>query len=173
MRERQVGAEAIVGKRHRTEGAGHAVARHQPDAEREPAMAPGRVRGGGLSSGMSVPTALASAGHCAASLRTSHRLESRCCYWEFYDMRFKPPTGAVSGKARVSVIVPPGALSALARAEQALAAVKPLVADVESDAVRSQWDRAIAERAELAPQVAELLAVQDRLATPAGLAKVA
>jgi hypothetical protein len=46
----------------------------------------------------------------AASLRTSHRLESRCCYWEFYDMKFKPPAGAVSGKARVSVIVPPGAL---------------------------------------------------------------
>jgi hypothetical protein len=46
----------------------------------------------------------------AHPLRTTHRLASRCCYWEFYDMTFKAPAAAVSGKAKVTVVLPKGAM---------------------------------------------------------------
>jgi hypothetical protein len=46
----------------------------------------------------------------AAPLRTTHALASRCCYWEFYDVAFKAPGQVVAGKARVTVVVPRGAL---------------------------------------------------------------
>jgi hypothetical protein len=41
-----------------------------------------------------------------APLRTSHELTKRCCYWEFYTTEFEVPTGAVAGKAKVSVKLP-------------------------------------------------------------------
>ena len=39
-------------------------------------------------------------------LRTSHQLNERCCYWEFYTSTFTVPKGAVVGKAKVSVELP-------------------------------------------------------------------
>jgi hypothetical protein len=42
----------------------------------------------------------------AAPLRTSHKLTERCCYWEFYTTAFEPPTGAVVGKAKVTLDFP-------------------------------------------------------------------
>jgi len=46
----------------------------------------------------------------AQPLRTTHRLASRCCYWEFYDVQFKAPEAAVPGKAKVTVVLPNGAM---------------------------------------------------------------
>ena len=45
-----------------------------------------------------------------APLRTSHALNQRCCYWEFYTTEFEVPKGVVTGKAKVSVVLPAGAL---------------------------------------------------------------
>jgi hypothetical protein len=42
----------------------------------------------------------------APPLHTSHQLTERCCYWEFYDLRFVIPPGAVAGTATVKVSVP-------------------------------------------------------------------
>lgn len=43
-------------------------------------------------------------------LRTTHKLNERCCYWEFYTTRFEMPVGAVPGKAKVSVDLPATAI---------------------------------------------------------------
>lgn len=44
----------------------------------------------------------------ASSLRTSHRLTERCCYWEFYDQNFQVPQTAVPGTAVLTLSVPQG-----------------------------------------------------------------
>jgi hypothetical protein len=43
-------------------------------------------------------------------LRTSHRLDQRCCYWEFYTTEFEVPAGAAVGTAKVSIELPDGAI---------------------------------------------------------------
>jgi hypothetical protein len=47
----------------------------------------------------------------SAPLRTSHRLNERCCYWEFYTTDFEVPKGAVPGQAKISVKLPVGTQS--------------------------------------------------------------
>jgi hypothetical protein len=42
----------------------------------------------------------------APPLRTSHRLNERCCYWEFYTTALEVPKGAAVGMAKVSVELP-------------------------------------------------------------------
>lgn len=42
-----------------------------------------------------------------APLRTTHQLNERCCYWEFYTTSFEVPAGAVAGKAKLSISIPP------------------------------------------------------------------
>lgn len=39
-------------------------------------------------------------------LKTSHELDHRCCYWEFYTTEFEAPKGAVIGEAKVTVELP-------------------------------------------------------------------
>jgi|HubBroStandDraft_6_1064221.scaffolds.fasta_scaffold64812_1 hypothetical protein len=46
----------------------------------------------------------------APSLHSSHLLFQRCCYWHFYNGKFKIPSGVVQGTAIVKVFVPGGAL---------------------------------------------------------------
>lgn len=43
-------------------------------------------------------------------LRTSHRLDQRCCYWEFYTTEFEVPAEASVGTAKVSIELPDGAI---------------------------------------------------------------
>jgi hypothetical protein len=43
-------------------------------------------------------------------LHTSHPLNERCCYWEFYQLEFKVPERAVAGTATVKVVMPAGTL---------------------------------------------------------------
>jgi hypothetical protein len=43
-------------------------------------------------------------------LRTSHRLDQRCCYWEFYTTEFEVPADAATGQAKVSLQLPAGAM---------------------------------------------------------------
>lgn len=45
-----------------------------------------------------------------ASLRTSHTLRERCCYWEFYDSHFHVPNGVAPGMAKVTVSIPDAVL---------------------------------------------------------------
>ncbi|MHB9067948.1 MAG: hypothetical protein ACYC4B_29550 [Pirellulaceae bacterium] len=40
------------------------------------------------------------------TIRTSHDLTERCCYWEFYTTAFKVPDGIVDGTAKVLVQLP-------------------------------------------------------------------
>jgi len=42
-------------------------------------------------------------------LLTTHRLNQRCCYWEFYTTAFEVPKGVVPGMAKVTVELPAGA----------------------------------------------------------------
>ena len=42
-----------------------------------------------------------------APLRTIHQLNERCCYWEFYTTSVEVPAGAVAGKAKLSIKIPP------------------------------------------------------------------
>jgi len=42
-----------------------------------------------------------------AALRTTHQLNERCCYWEFYTTSFEVPASAVAGKAKLSIKIPP------------------------------------------------------------------
>jgi hypothetical protein len=46
----------------------------------------------------------------APPLGTSHRLNQRCCYWEFYTTEFEVPAGAAIGTARVSIELPDKAI---------------------------------------------------------------
>ena len=46
----------------------------------------------------------------APPLSTLHLLKERCCYWEFYELGFKVPKGAVAGTATVKVLLPEGTL---------------------------------------------------------------
>lgn len=39
-------------------------------------------------------------------LRTTHPLNERCCYWDFYTTKFEVPKGAVIGKAKATVEIP-------------------------------------------------------------------
>ena len=39
-------------------------------------------------------------------LRTTHKLDQRCCYWEFYRTDFEVPRGVVPGMAKISVDLP-------------------------------------------------------------------
>ncbi len=41
-------------------------------------------------------------------LRTTHTLNQRCCYWEFYTTTFETPAETVPGMATVTIEVPPG-----------------------------------------------------------------
>ena len=41
-----------------------------------------------------------------APLHTSHRLDQRCCYWEFYTTDFQVPKSVQSGNATVTVSLP-------------------------------------------------------------------
>lgn len=43
-------------------------------------------------------------------LRTMHRLDQRCCYWEFYTTEFEVPADAETGQAKVSLQLPEGAM---------------------------------------------------------------
>jgi hypothetical protein len=43
-------------------------------------------------------------------LRTTHRLDQRCCYWEFYTTEFEVPAEAAVGTAKVSIELPEGAM---------------------------------------------------------------
>jgi hypothetical protein len=43
-------------------------------------------------------------------LRTTHRLDQRCCYWEFYTTDFEVPAEATVGTAMVSIELPEGAI---------------------------------------------------------------
>jgi len=45
-------------------------------------------------------------------IETIHELNQRCCYWEFYTTDFEVPKGVVTGKAKVSVNLLPGAMPA-------------------------------------------------------------
>jgi hypothetical protein len=42
----------------------------------------------------------------ASPLKSTHVLDERCCYWEFYTTRFVMPEGVVPGMATASVTVP-------------------------------------------------------------------
>jgi hypothetical protein len=44
----------------------------------------------------------------AAPLETTYLLKERCCYWEFYDSKFKIPAAAVEGTATITVDLPDG-----------------------------------------------------------------
>jgi hypothetical protein len=44
----------------------------------------------------------------AAPLETTYFLKERCCYWEYYDSKFKIPAAAVEGTATVTVDFPDG-----------------------------------------------------------------
>jgi hypothetical protein len=43
-------------------------------------------------------------------LQTTHRLNQRCCYWEFYTTEFEVPAEAAVGTATVTIELPEGAL---------------------------------------------------------------
>jgi hypothetical protein len=43
-------------------------------------------------------------------LRTTHRLDQRCCYWEFYTTEFEVPAEAAVGTAKVSIELPAGSM---------------------------------------------------------------
>ena len=43
-------------------------------------------------------------------LRTTHRLDQRCCYWEFYTTEFEVPAEAAVGTAKVSIELPEGCM---------------------------------------------------------------
>jgi hypothetical protein len=43
-------------------------------------------------------------------LRTSHQLDQRCCYWEFYTTEFEVPAEATVGTAKVSLQLPAGTM---------------------------------------------------------------
>jgi hypothetical protein len=45
----------------------------------------------------------------SSPLGTSHKLNQRCCYWEFYDPNFQVPEGAIPGTATLTVVLPEGA----------------------------------------------------------------
>jgi hypothetical protein len=45
-------------------------------------------------------------------LQTFHELNQRCCYWHFYTTEFEVPKGVVTGKAKVTVNLLPGAMPA-------------------------------------------------------------
>lgn len=47
-----------------------------------------------------------------ASVKTSHLLKQRCCYWEFYTTEFKIPKGVIPGKAKVLIELPSEAIPA-------------------------------------------------------------
>ena len=42
-------------------------------------------------------------------LRTTHRLTERCCYWSYYDSKFKVPDGIAIGTATARVSLSTGA----------------------------------------------------------------
>ena len=42
------------------------------------------------------------------TLRTTHPLAERCCYWEFYNSAFEVPQGAAAGIAHLSIELPAG-----------------------------------------------------------------
>jgi hypothetical protein len=44
----------------------------------------------------------------AAPLETTYLLKERCCYWEYYDSKFKIPASAVEGTAILTVEIPDG-----------------------------------------------------------------
>jgi len=69
----------------------------------------------------------------AAPLRTSHKLTERCCYWEFYTTTFQVPTGAVIGKAKVTVDLPPSTTPIELTSTEFIV---PVVAETEADAIR-------------------------------------
>jgi hypothetical protein len=41
-------------------------------------------------------------------LKTTHTLNERCCYWEFYTTTFRAPATTVPGRATVTIYVPAG-----------------------------------------------------------------
>ncbi len=43
-------------------------------------------------------------------LETSHALNERCCYWEFYTTQFQVPDGVAAGSARVLIDLPLGSM---------------------------------------------------------------
>lgn len=42
----------------------------------------------------------------APPLRTTHPLNERCCYWDYYTTKFEVPKGAAVGKAKATVEIP-------------------------------------------------------------------
>jgi hypothetical protein len=67
-------------------------------------------------------------------LRTSHRLDQRCCYWEFYTTEFEVPADAAKGMAKVSIELPDGAMPlALTTTEIEVPVVAASVAEPNSD----------------------------------------